>query len=63
MRGYQIQAVGLGIAAFSGVRMVDRAPKPEKYAGQREAFRRGAWPGDGVPPDPARSKGRKCRQA
>lgn len=37
-------------------------PTPEKYPGQRQAFRRGAWKGDGVPPDPARSRGRKCTQ-
>jgi len=37
-------------------------PAPEKYPGQRQAFRKGAWKGDGVPADSARSKGRKCRQ-
>lgn len=37
-------------------------PAPEKYPGQRQAFRKGAWKGDGVPADPNRSRGRKCTQ-
>lgn len=37
-------------------------PTPEKYPGQRQAFRRGAWQGDGVVPDPLRARGRKCPQ-
>lgn len=30
---------------------VRRGPAPEKYPGQRQAFRKGAWGGDGVKPD------------
>ena len=67
MRRNQVvySAASLGVLAMAGGGMgfARREPAPEKYPGQRDAFRRGAWVGDGIPPDPKRSKGRKCRQA
>lgn len=57
---YGLTAIAFLNGATAGPKL--REPAPEKYPGQRLAGRKGAWKGDGVPADPARSKGRKCRQ-
>lgn len=36
-----------------------RTPAPEKYEGQRQAFRIGAWAGDGSEPQVTRQRRRK----